>query len=87
AGLKQIRRVQPHLTSYAEAGTDIKSPSSTQPKGFFCSTQILFQALFGSLYMFHWLPIVSSMTARISVRPKRLKWVKTVHQGTHQEPN
>jgi 1,2-diacylglycerol 3-beta-glucosyltransferase len=32
--------------------------------------------------MFHWLIVIASTTARISVRPKRLKWVKTVHQGT-----
>jgi 1,2-diacylglycerol 3-beta-glucosyltransferase len=33
------------------------------------------------VYMLHWL-LVGIVTARISVRPKRLKWVKTVHQGT-----
>jgi 1,2-diacylglycerol 3-beta-glucosyltransferase len=42
----------------------------------------IFQALWGTLYMLHWLPVVASVTARISVRAKRLKWVKTVHQGT-----
>ena len=42
----------------------------------------LFQTLRGTLYMFHWFLVVSSTTARISVRPKRLKWVKTVHEGT-----
>jgi 1,2-diacylglycerol 3-beta-glucosyltransferase len=39
------------------------------------------QSLRGTLYMMHWLPIVSSTTVRMSVRPKRLKWVKTVHKG------
>lgn len=42
----------------------------------------LLQAIWGTLYMLHWLPVVASVTARISVRAKRLKWVKTVHQGT-----
>ncbi|RAQ38801.1 glycosyl transferase, partial [Arthrospira sp. O9.13F] len=42
----------------------------------------LFQTLRGTVYMFHWFIVVASATARISVRPKRLKWVKTVHQGT-----
>lgn len=42
----------------------------------------LLQALRGTVYMFHWLPVVASTTARISVRPKRLRWVKTTHQGT-----
>jgi 1,2-diacylglycerol 3-beta-glucosyltransferase len=35
--------------------------------------------------MFHWMLVIGGMTARISVRPKRLKWVKTVHQGTDEE--
>ncbi|MEG5046776.1 glycosyltransferase family 2 protein [Microcoleus sp. B4-C1] len=38
------------------------------------------QTLRGTVYMFHWL-LVGTVTARIAVRPKRLKWVKTVHQG------
>ncbi|MEG4282369.1 glycosyltransferase family 2 protein [Microcoleus sp. A006_D1] len=41
----------------------------------------LLQTLRGTVYMLHWL-LVGIVTARISVRPKRLKWVKTVHQGT-----
>ena len=41
----------------------------------------LLQSLRGTLYMFHWLVVMTSTTARMSVRPKRLKWVKTVHQG------
>lgn len=40
----------------------------------------LLQTLRGTVYMFHWL-LVGTVTARIAVRPKRLKWVKTVHQG------
>lgn len=42
----------------------------------------LLQALRGTVYMFHWLPVMASTTARISIRPKRLRWVKTTHQGT-----
>lgn len=42
---------------------------------------ILLQTLRGTIYMLHWLIVISSATARMSVRPKRLKWVKTVHQG------
>ncbi len=41
----------------------------------------LIQTLRGTFYMFHWLIVMASATARISVRPKRLKWIKTVHQG------
>jgi 1,2-diacylglycerol 3-beta-glucosyltransferase len=35
------------------------------------------------LYMLHWLPVVASVTARMAVRSKRLKWVKTVHHGSN----
>ncbi len=42
---------------------------------------VLLQTLRGTLYMLHWLVVMSSATARMSVRPKRLKWVKTVHKG------
>jgi 1,2-diacylglycerol 3-beta-glucosyltransferase len=42
----------------------------------------LLHAFQGTVYMLHWLPVIASVTARISVRPKRLKWVKTVHQGS-----
>jgi 1,2-diacylglycerol 3-beta-glucosyltransferase len=43
---------------------------------------ILMQALRGTLYMVHWLPVMATTTARMSIRPKRLKWVKTIHQGS-----
>lgn len=42
---------------------------------------ILLQTLRGTIYMLHWLVVMIATTTRMSVRPKRLKWVKTVHQG------
>jgi 1,2-diacylglycerol 3-beta-glucosyltransferase len=45
------------------------------------------QTLFGTIYMLHWLPIMASTTARMAVRPKRLKWVKTVHHGSAEWVN
>lgn len=44
----------------------------------------LLQTLRGMIYMLHWMLVIAGMTARISVRPKRLKWVKTVHHGTDE---
>jgi 1,2-diacylglycerol 3-beta-glucosyltransferase len=41
----------------------------------------LLHTLFGTVYMLHWLPVMASTMARMAVRPKRLKWVKTVHHG------
>lgn len=38
----------------------------------------------GTLYMLHWLLVMASTTARVAVRPKRLKWVKTVHRGVSE---
>jgi 1,2-diacylglycerol 3-beta-glucosyltransferase len=46
---------------------------------------ILIQTVFGQIYLLHWIPIMASTTARMSVRPKRLKWVKTIHHGTDEE--
>lgn len=37
------------------------------------------QTVRGSLYMLHWLVVIGTMAIRISLRPKQLKWVKTVH--------
>ncbi|WP_404785708.1 glycosyltransferase [Altericista sp. CCNU0014] len=45
-----------------------------------------FQAALGTLYMVHWLIVVSSVTARMSIRPKRFNWVKTIHVGTSHSP-
>ncbi|MDJ0619923.1 MAG: glycosyltransferase family 2 protein [Calothrix sp. MO_192.B10] len=46
---------------------------------------ILLQTLRGTLYMFHWFVVMSATTVRMSVRPKQLKWVKTVHQGSEND--
>ncbi|WP_353259696.1 glycosyltransferase [Prochlorothrix hollandica] len=41
----------------------------------------VFRTLQGVIYMFHWFAVMAGTTARVSFRPKRLKWVKTVHHG------
>ncbi len=43
---------------------------------------LVFAALRATVYMLHWLPVVAGVTLRMSVRAKRLKWVKTVHEGS-----
>lgn len=45
----------------------------------------LLQTLRGTFYLLHWMLVIAGITARISVRPKRLKWVKTLHQGAGEE--
>ncbi len=44
--------------------------------------KIVGQSLRGLIYMVHWQIVMLSITARMSIRPKRLKWVKTVHEGS-----
>jgi 1,2-diacylglycerol 3-beta-glucosyltransferase len=39
----------------------------------------------GMIFMMHWFLIIPSVTARMSIRPKRLKWVKTVHEGAEED--
>ena len=43
--------------------------------------KIVWESLRGLVYMVHWQIVMLSITARMSIRPKRLKWVKTVHEG------
>jgi 1,2-diacylglycerol 3-beta-glucosyltransferase len=47
--------------------------------------QALWQTMRGTLYMLHWILVMGTTTIRIAVLPKRLKWVKTVHERD-QEP-
>jgi 1,2-diacylglycerol 3-beta-glucosyltransferase len=64
-----------------------KGLSQTQPQQKFWHEPVirLLQPLKGLIYLTHWFLIIPSVTARISVRPKRLKWVKTIHEGTESE--
>jgi 1,2-diacylglycerol 3-beta-glucosyltransferase len=43
------------------------------------------QSLQGMIYMIHWFIVIPSVAIRMSIRPKRLKWVKTVHEGSSEE--
>ncbi|MDY7024105.1 MAG: glycosyltransferase family 2 protein [Cyanobacteriota bacterium] len=60
-----------------------KIPAQTQPvsQSVTAAFYTALQSLRGTLYMLHWFIVIGSTSLRISVRPKRLKWVKTVHQG------
>lgn len=59
----------------------LKGLSQSQEHGKQSPMQRFWLSLMGTLYMFHWLPVVGSVTMRMAVRAKRLKWVKTVHHG------
>ena len=73
-GLRRIHKAEHEIAKLNGFSTN---PVSLSLFGF------LAQAVYGTLYMFHWLPVVASTTIRMSIRPKRLKWVKTVHYGQH----
>ena len=49
---------------------------------FKTSIGVLLSSIQSTIYMMHWIPVVAVTTFRISIRPKRLKWVKTTHRGT-----
>lgn len=52
-----------------------------QPVTFSFLMAINWQIFKGMIYMLHWLIVMPSTIVRMSIRPKRLKWVKTIHQG------
>jgi len=55
---------------------DALSPRRINPLALMAQTGL------GAIYMLHWLPVMASTTARMAVRAKQLKWVKTVHHGS-----
>ncbi|AFZ37106.1 glycosyl transferase family 2 [Stanieria cyanosphaera PCC 7437] len=56
-----------------------------QQLNLFDLINIGWQSLNGLVYMLHWQVVMPCITARMSIRPKRLKWVKTVHEGAGTE--
>ncbi|MGB3511077.1 MAG: glycosyltransferase family 2 protein [Microcoleaceae cyanobacterium] len=59
-----------------------KSLDSSSEKEYPLSLLLTFlQSVRGTLYMLHWFLVMGITIGRMSVLPKRLKWVKTVHQG------
>ena len=60
---------------------------SQNKKSFTIAQHIIMigQSFLGLVYMVHWFIVMPVTTARMSVRQKRLKWVKTVHEGDTEE--
>ena len=73
-GLRRIRQAQKAL----------QAAEVTPMSGILQGLVTMIHALYSTLYLLHWLPVMASTTARMSIRPKRLKWVKTVHAGTEE---
>jgi 1,2-diacylglycerol 3-beta-glucosyltransferase len=71
-GLRRIRRQERSLL-----------PNQQTPwQALSTFVKTLIHSIQGTIYMFHWVPIIASTAVRMSIRPKRLKWVKTAHHGT-----
>lgn len=49
--------------------------------------QAVWKTVSGMIYMLHWIPVIASVTLRMCILPKRLKWVKTLHQGAGEHDN
>lgn len=71
--------------SFWGMSTGLRRIESEEKLSFANFINTAWATLRGTVYMMHWFVIIPSITARMSVRPKRLKWVKTVHQGSSQE--
>lgn len=70
----------------AIAGFSLSLSSVTMAFGLKRAYQIswrsaIAQTVSGMIYMLHWIPVITFVTLRMCVVPKRLKWVKTEHQG------
>lgn len=74
-----LRRIQTQRANRVEA-VNPQRPRLLSSSTLFIT---LLQTLRGTFYMLHWFPVIASAAIRMSIRPKRLKWVKTIHQGTH----
>ncbi|MEB3341303.1 glycosyltransferase family 2 protein [Okeania sp.] len=78
-GLRRTRKRQRSLVEEKEIieFTSQKEHSSSLFLTFWESVR-------GTFYMLHWFVVMSITIARMSLLPKRLKWVKTVHTGDEE---
>ena len=59
--------------------------ATQEPLKFSSYFKIVRKTIRGIIYMLHWQIVMASITVRMSIRPKKLKWVKTVHEGSGKE--
>jgi len=60
---------------------DTPDASDSQPIWEHRPSLVWLQTCQGLLYMMHWFVVIPSVTLRMALRPKRLKWIKTTHYG------
>ncbi|CAC5345212.1 MULTISPECIES: glycosyltransferase [Planktothrix] len=81
-GLRRIRQTQGTMVNVSPELVSTHSSKTSPP--LWEKLTIGIDTLRGTVYMLHWLLVVGSTTIRMGIRPKQLKWVKTVHQGNNQ---
>lgn len=62
--------------------TGLKRTKTTEKQNIIENLKTIIQSILGMIYMTHWFLVMPVTTARISIREKQLKWVKTVHEGS-----
>jgi len=70
------------LATAASSGTLSPHPTASPMQRLTRLATVLLRSLRTTLYMLHWMLVIASTSIRISIRPKRLKWIKTVHHGS-----
>ncbi|MGF1538199.1 MAG: glycosyltransferase [Elainellaceae cyanobacterium] len=78
--LYRVGRLQ--LSSADTPIASLAQPAVSPVQRLITGMTILLRSLRTTLYMLHWMVVIASTSIRISIRPKRLKWVKTVHRGS-----
>ena len=63
----------------------LKRTQSQEKLTFTQQLSLFIKSLFGMAYMTHWFLVMPFTTFRMSIRQKRLKWVKTVHEGSAEQ--
>jgi 1,2-diacylglycerol 3-beta-glucosyltransferase len=89
-GLRRFQNRDCNQEPFSLETTPFADDDSNQPLPLLTDSPLpprwvtLLQTLRGTFYMFHWIVVIAATTARISVRPKRLKWIKTIHHGSDE---
>lgn len=81
-GQRRLRRAA--AADPAETALLAIAPASTPWQKLLTAGRILLRSLRTTVYMLHWMLVIGSTSIRIAIRPKRLKWVKTVHRGSSE---
>ena len=63
----------------------LKRTSSKTKLSLFEQLNLMIKSLCGMTYLTHWFLVMPATTLRMSIRQKRLKWVKTVHEGSSED--